>query len=131
MEFLNPEELLGADAPQLAEEVITIRWKHPKTGKLIEREVIVREPTVEDKTEFETLVVRDQAVDETKVRQALIVTRTFDRQGKRVFKPGDVEKIAKLGGGIFEPIVEAAMRLGKTSNADITELAKKSEATSG
>lgn len=131
MDFLKREDLLGDASPSLAEEVVTISWRHPQTGKRIKRQVTVRERTVAQKTAFEIAIAKNGVVDEAKIREAIVVADSFGPDGKPVFGPEDAAMIGQLGSGIFEPIVEASLRLSKTTTEDLADLAKKSEATGG
>lgn len=131
MEFLKREDLIGPTPPKLAEEVVKISWRHPKSGKPVERQVIVRERTVATKTAFEIAIVKNGVVDEQKIREATVVADSFSPDGMPVFTPEDAAIIAGYGAGIFEPIIEASLRLSKTNKEDLADLAKKSAATGG
>lgn len=116
-EDLSREDLLGM-VPQV--EVVVVRWKGRKPGRVWVHQL--------------NLMERLNAHAESKKSKASFIACVMaasirDKDGKRLLKPEDAEKLDGLAYGPMAPLGVAATRLNGLNEEAEDEAAKKSSAS--
>jgi len=93
--------------------------------------VRVSEMTMTDRDAFDESCYKDagggkQKYSRENIRARLLVRSIVDADGNRIFTDADVAVVGKLGSGLTQPLVEAAMRINKLTAAELDEEKKDS-----
>jgi hypothetical protein len=113
MSILSRDAFLSLAAVPLAKEEINI----PALGG----SVFVHELTAGERDAFE---VAHNEADSKDFRARLTVYAARDEGGKPIFAASDIPALSTLPAGVLDPIVTAAVRLGKLSSEEIEALEK-------